>query len=190
MSVFFTRDNRDVQYARDDWVPARAILKSWLSVGPAPKRKASRCRAEDRGRCSTSGPTGRIVPSFLPETERVRSASRDRTGSANPRRRLYADPVAGRIRRRGLRGGLSRRPLLLSHAFLATPRRLSDHVSIVPDGNLPLDAGGVRRHRRVHPGGQSSGPGSAPARATLRRLPGAARRAAVSGGCWIASICL
>jgi hypothetical protein len=38
--VVFYPDQRDVQYAREVWVPAHSRVISWLTVGPAPEDKA------------------------------------------------------------------------------------------------------------------------------------------------------
>ncbi|MCI0681440.1 MAG: hypothetical protein L0Y71_04985 [Gemmataceae bacterium] len=39
--LMYFPERRDVQYGRDVWVPARATLKSWLLVGPAPTAGAT-----------------------------------------------------------------------------------------------------------------------------------------------------
>jgi hypothetical protein len=131
VSVFYS-GQQDVQYARDDWVPARAILKSWLTVGPAPKQ------ASDAGRkievVLYERVDGEYRPVLPPGTERVRSASviyRKR----EPTTSLYADLSLAESGK-GDRGDF----LADLVTFARIPRytaALSDHVSIVPTGNLP-----------------------------------------------------
>jgi hypothetical protein len=122
----------DVQYARDVWVPGRASLTTWLTVGPAPKQRSElgrelRTILYDR----TGGATTVVFPS---DEVRVRSGPvpyrrREQTTAlmvdSEPAQPDQPDPTAP--------------PDLLT--FVRLPRAValhSEHVSVVNDGPLPL----------------------------------------------------
>jgi hypothetical protein len=177
VSVFYS-GQQEVQYAREVWVPARALLQSWLTIGPAPKQASDVGRKLEVVLCERVD--GEYRPVLPAESERVRSATliyRKR----EPTTSLYADlslPETGN----GDRGDL----LADLVTFARIPRytvALSDHVSIVRNGNLPptqetfdaVDVFILAGNRLAH---------DLPGRAALRRW-------VLEGGClWVMLDCV
>jgi hypothetical protein len=130
--VVFYSARRDVQYARDVWVPAHSSITTWIPIGPAPPAETLQSRQIEMLLYDRTGGAERLV--LPPGEQKVRSravlyrkreattavmfdsVSNPVTGDDNP---PYADGVIELIR------------------FVRELPNLSDYVSFVPLGPLP-----------------------------------------------------
>ncbi len=131
VSVFYP-ERPDVQFTRDVWVPANASITTWITVGPAPQQKGEFGREIEA--VLYERVDGAYRPVLPPGDERVRSQPVPYL-KREPTTALYADvPLAefGQTE-----------PVTLNFDLVTLARipryytGLSEHVSLVPDGNLP-----------------------------------------------------
>ncbi|WP_020469584.1 hypothetical protein [Zavarzinella formosa] len=126
--VVFYPEKPDVQYARDVWIPGRASVSTWLTVGPAPGQKSENSREFQAVLHDRTGGVDRIV--LPPGEERIRSRG------VLYRRREQATALMADVE--AFEPGVPAE--LLALARLPRAGSLSEHINIVHDGPLPLSA--------------------------------------------------